>query len=50
MSDLGKGIRGLVRVKTVFEHHGRKYGVGETVEGRLIYHRGIIISQRYYYI
>jgi hypothetical protein len=46
MSDLGKGIRGLVRVKTVFEHHGRKYAVGDTVEGRLIYHQGVIIFER----
>ena len=46
MSDLGKGIRGLVRVKTDFEHHGRKYAVGNMLEGRLIYHRGVIIFER----
>jgi hypothetical protein len=46
MSDLGKGMRGLVRVKTVFEHHGRKYAVGDMLEGRLIYHRGVIIFER----
>lgn len=46
MSDLGKGIRGLVRVKTDFEHHGRKYTVGNMLEGRLIYHRGVIIFER----
>jgi hypothetical protein len=46
MSDLGKGIRGLVRVKTVFEHNGRKYAVGDMLEGRLIYHQGVIIFER----
>ncbi|MCI5165859.1 MAG: hypothetical protein D3903_07135 [Candidatus Electrothrix sp. GM3_4] len=46
MSDLGKGIRGLVRVKTVFEHHGRKYAVGDMLEGRLIYYRGVIVFER----
>ncbi|MCI5167218.1 MAG: hypothetical protein D3903_14270 [Candidatus Electrothrix sp. GM3_4] len=46
MSDLGKGISGLVRIKTDFEHHGRKYAVGNMLEGRLIYHRGVIIFER----
>jgi hypothetical protein len=46
MSDLGKGIRGSVRVKTVFEHQGRSYAVGDIVEGRLIYHQGVVIFER----
>ena len=46
MSDLGKGIRGFVRVKTDFELHGRKYVVGNILEGSLIYHRGVIVFER----
>ncbi|MCI5146941.1 MAG: hypothetical protein D3923_15815 [Candidatus Electrothrix sp. AR3] len=46
MSDLGRKISGSVRVKIAFEHQGRSYAVGDTVEGRLINHQGVVVFER----
>ncbi|MCI5147717.1 MAG: hypothetical protein D3923_19810 [Candidatus Electrothrix sp. AR3] len=46
MSDLGKGIRGSVRVKADFDHQGKNYSLGDIVEGCLREHQGVIIFER----
>ncbi len=46
MGKLGeRGIRGLFRVKTALKHRGRKYAVGDMVEGYLIDRQGVVVFE-----
>jgi hypothetical protein len=48
MEELGRrGILGLMKVKVAFEHkgQGRKYSIGETVEGQLVEHQGKVVFE-----